>query len=315
MKKFLIYFFVALIAGLVCLEIIVRVFHLTTTEKLTANVDGNKLMRPGAKGIAVYGGLGEIKGNFSINNQGWNSVKDYEHLPTDKINIAIIGDSYVQGFHGNVEESIGRLLEKSLHDSVNVHEFGIAGGNIVDYGVLFEKFIKGKYDYAFIRLAKDDLIGNDTRFMGKGNMIPKASAFSNIFSHLQSIQYLKATHKIDIIFTSILLDVYKILTGQKSLTGKKEKKGNRYTPASQDALKKLDSTAFFFYEKNSLDSSFIRTSPTPCIEIVHNRTPYDHGFDRHWNNNGRKNCADAIRTYMEKNKLLAKASFIPTVMK
>jgi hypothetical protein len=291
-----------MITGMLCLEVIVRVFHLTITEKLTADVNGDKLMNPGTKGIAVHGGLGEVKGRFSINAQGWNSIKDYGELPENKIKIAIIGDSYVQGFHANVEESIGRILEKQMNDSVCVHEFGIVGGNIIDYGVLFEKFIKGKYDYTFIRLAKDDLIGNDTRFMGKGNTIPKETTSDKFLSNFLSIQYLKATYKVDIVFTQMLVKIYNGTLGMFGTKkgGQKIIRTNPITPASDSALLKFDSSAIFFYEKKSLDSNIIKRLPIPCMEIIHRLQPIDHGFDRHWNMNGRVNCATNFRDYIHR---------------
>ena len=60
-----------------------------------------------------------IKGKFpkflkleNINNLGFNSVKDYDFNFNNKKSVAIIGDSFVEGFQVDVNKSIGRLMEE-----------------------------------------------------------------------------------------------------------------------------------------------------------------------------------------------------------
>jgi hypothetical protein len=74
-------------------------------------LNNNKLLRPGAEGILVQGGRREVASHYKINQQGINSLKDYTTLDENKIDIAIIGDSYIQGLQVDVEKSIGRILE------------------------------------------------------------------------------------------------------------------------------------------------------------------------------------------------------------
>ena len=100
----------------------------------------------------------DIVSNYKINSQGFNSLRDYNVLDDNKISIAIIGDSYIQGMHVNVENSIGRLIEQESDNMFEVHEYGINGMNIVDYQLVFNQFVKDRYDYTFILVTDKDII-------------------------------------------------------------------------------------------------------------------------------------------------------------
>ena len=198
MKKFIIYIFVTVFFYLFLLEITTRVFDLSGHTLPEYNLNNNKLLLPGAEGVLVQGGMREVASHYKINQQGFNSLKDYTTLDENKISIAIIGDSYIQGLQVDVENSIGRILEAETLNKVEVHEYGRAGMNIVDYSLIFTQSIKNRYDYTFILATNKDIVPKKASSMGKGNKIPNSSLMREIYNRSSFIRYLNINHKLSI---------------------------------------------------------------------------------------------------------------------
>ena len=136
----------------------------------------------------------DIVSNYKINSQGFNSLRDYNVLDDNKISIAIIGDSYIQGMHVNVENSIGRLIEQESDNMFEVHEYGINGMNIVDYQLVFNQFVKDRYDYTFILVTDKDIIKKNPSAMSKGHELDNNSTIRKIYDKLSFIRYLNINH-------------------------------------------------------------------------------------------------------------------------
>ena len=198
MKKFIIYIFVTVFFYLFLLEITTRVFDLSGHTLPEYNLNNNKLLLPGAEGVLVQGGMREVASHYKINQQGFNSLKDYTTLDENKISIAIIGDSYIQGLQVDVENSIGRILEAETLNKVEVHEYGRAGMNIVDYSLIFTQSIKNRYDYTFILATNKDIVPKKASSMGKGNKIPNSSLMREIYNQSSFIRYLNINHKLSV---------------------------------------------------------------------------------------------------------------------
>lgn len=291
MKKFIIYIFFTVFVYLFLLEITTRIFDLSGHTLPKVSLNNNKLLRPGAEGIWIKGGRSEIKSHYKINNQGFNSLKDYGVLDENKINIAIIGDSFIQGAHGDVENSIGRILEAEIQNKVEVHEYGIDGMNIVDFSLIFTQSIKNRYDYTFILASDKDLLEKKASVMGKGNKIPKNSIMRKLYDRSSLIRYLNINHKLSV-------KIKKIFSFSDSLN--KQQKKITAIDINVQLIKQFDSTCVFLYEKGKLDTSLIKAFNIQYIEVVPLFKPINHGFDIHWNLNGRKNCALAIQNHIEK---------------
>jgi len=291
MKKFILYIFVTVFAYLFLLEITTRAFDLSGHTLTEFNLNNNKLLRPGAEGVKVQGGMREIASHYKINQQGFNSLKDYTTMDDDKISIAIIGDSYIQGLQVDVENSIGRILEAETLDKVEVHEYGIDGMNIVDFSSIFTQFIKKRYDYTFILATNNDIASKKSSAMGKGNKIPKFSIIREIYDRSTLIRYLNINHNLSV-------KLKKVFSFSEN-TGQQKKKINTMDINVQ-ALEEFDTTCAFLYEKGKLDTSLMLPFNLPTIEVKPIHTPNNHGFDSHWNLNGRKNCALAIKNYIAK---------------
>lgn len=291
MKKFIIYIFVTVFFYLFLLEITTRVFDLSGHTLPEYNLNNNKLLLPGAEGVLVQGGMREVASHYKINQQGFNSLKDYTTLDENKISIAIIGDSYIQGLQVDVENSIGRILEAETLDKVEVHEYGRAGMNIVDYSLIFTQSIKNRYDYTFILATNKDIVPKKASSMGKGNKIPNSSLMREIYNRSSFIRYLNINHKLSVKLKKTLSSFERSDKEQKKITA---------INVNLQALKKFDTTCVFLYEKERLDTTLIAPFKLPFVEVKPIYTPINHGFDSHWNLNGRKNCALAIQNYIEK---------------
>jgi hypothetical protein len=293
MKKFIVYVLVTFFAYFFLLEITTRVFDLSAHTMPAFNLNNNKLFRPGAEGIQVQGGMREIASHYKINQQGFNSLKDYTALDENKISIAIIGDSYIQGIHVDVENSIGRILEAETLNKVEVHEYGIDGMNIVDFGLIFTQSIKNRYDYTFIVATDKDIAHTEASAMGNANKIPNNSIIREIYNRSSLLRYLNMNHKLSVKIKKIFSFFENSNKQQKKITA---------IDVNVQALEQFDSTCTFLYEKGKLDTSMILPFKLPTVEVKPTYTPFNHGFDSHWNLNGRKNCALAIKNYIEETK-------------
>ncbi|MBI1224017.1 MAG: hypothetical protein GC192_02155 [Bacteroidetes bacterium] len=298
MKKFILYILVVLLSTSISLELILKVFHLSGHTVPTAIIENDKLLKPGTENIWVRGGLGEIRSHYKINDQGWNSILDYSDIDSNKIYVAIIGDSYIQGFQSNVEESIGRQLELQMNNKVTVHEYGRDGANINDYVQVYEKYIRGKYGYAFMLITDKDLIANKPSFMGVKKPLNE-SFIRKLYNNIALIRYLNINHGLGLKLTE-LFSGFPTVSSQIESKAKNEKlTQNSQGKINQDALSRLNSDIIILYEKGKLNEKFISSTANPTVEVKHILTPKDCGFDSHWNVNGRKNCAKAIKDYIE----------------
>lgn len=116
---------------LITLEIIVRGFHLSK-DSPSRFVDEKRVEKwlPNQSGFSVTGIRRQNFSEFHINNSGYNSYREF--APTkDKIEIALVGDSFIQGFHQDYYNSIGKKIEKNI-DNVEVYEYGYAGYDFAD---------------------------------------------------------------------------------------------------------------------------------------------------------------------------------------
>ena len=117
---------------LIVLELLVRAFHLHN-DRPERFVDKDSLNKwvPGQEGYSVFGNRRQVLARYRINSSGYNSYREY--LPTEEdIEIALIGDSFIEGFHQDVDNSIGHKIEDFLGDSVKVFEFGHSAYDLAD---------------------------------------------------------------------------------------------------------------------------------------------------------------------------------------
>ena len=297
MKDFIKYIVVFLVSLFLLLEISIRVFGLAGHTIPTTNLNGDFLLKPNSEKTWVKGGLREIQAHYYINPQGWNSVLDYSIIDSNKTKVAIIGDSYIEGFQNDVENSIGRILENQMGHKIEVHEFGRSGGNIVDYAYLYQNVIKDNYDYTFILIRDDDLRSSTPGFMTRGDLNPKIDIKRKIYNNSHLIRYLNINHgvgeKLNALFSNGPESFQKISSKNK---GKYEL--NFLSIINKKALQELDNKVVYIYEEGELNNDFLDWSDHVLLKINHKLMPKDHGFDEHWNTNGRINCATTMKEYI-----------------
>ena len=113
------------------LEIWVRVFHLTKDYPVRyIDEFGVEKWMPNQDGFSVTGNRRQNFSEYHINNFGYNSYREY-NPSKDKVEIALVGDSFVEGFHQNYYNSTGKKIEKILN-GIEVYEFGYAGYDLAD---------------------------------------------------------------------------------------------------------------------------------------------------------------------------------------
>jgi hypothetical protein len=286
----------------VSLEISLRVFGLAAQTMPTKNVDNNYVFEPGKSGFWVRGGLKEINSYYAINKQGFNSIVDYTDLDNKNLNIALIGDSYIQGFHTDANYSIGRQLEDMLGPNVVVYEFGRAGGNIVDYGLVYEEYVKNKkYDFIFILATDKDLALEKASFMGKGNRVPGKDLTRKIYDNVHLLRYLNINHGLGVHFNKLINNGPDSIDRihNNNLSSDIITKESYLNSVNEDALKLLPEDVIFLYEGGRLDDVFIENFDFKFKKVIHSKTPKDHGLDAHWNINGRYNCAKSMAEYIQ----------------
>ena len=138
-------------------EIYIRVFHLYD-DIPKVNLDPNKLLvyKPNQNGSYNFGNRKEVDSKYLINSAGFNSVVEYD-FSTNISKIALIGDSYIEGFHQDVNNSIGRMLDRL--SGYQCYEYGMSSWTLNDYFNLissnFNQF--NQFEYIFININPSDL--------------------------------------------------------------------------------------------------------------------------------------------------------------
>ena len=125
--KTAIYFFLMLLV----LEVIVRVFHLgkDTPARFLDTYEVEK-WKPNQNGFSVTGNRRQNFSEYHINASGYNSYREF--TPTkDKIEVALVGDSFIEGFHQDYYNSIGKKIENKI-PKIEVYEYGYAGYDFAD---------------------------------------------------------------------------------------------------------------------------------------------------------------------------------------
>ena len=126
MKKFILKSFGYIFLILLLLEALVRVFHLYT-EDPPRFIDelGVEKRVPDNTGYAVTGNRNQNYSEFKINKAGFNSHREFTPRP-GKFEVALVGDSFIEGFHQDYTSSTGQRVEQKVK-GIEVYEYGYAG--------------------------------------------------------------------------------------------------------------------------------------------------------------------------------------------
>ena len=84
-------------------------------------------------GVYTIGKLGHWPAKWHINNTGWNSPIDYQMKGRTKPLIAVVGDSFIEGFNVDVGKNVADDLREKLKKDYDVYSFGMSGANLSQY--------------------------------------------------------------------------------------------------------------------------------------------------------------------------------------
>lgn len=312
MKKLFFKTILYIILILLALEVIIRVLHLTK-DYPSRYIDefGVEKWVPNQNGMSVTGIRRQNFSEYKINSTGYNSYREF--VPTeDKTEIALVGDSFIEGFHQHYYNSIGKKIEDKLAN-VEVYEFGYAGYDLADQLHLIHAYkdMFDKIDHVVLGLKfKNDLTRGEYNIV-QDRMHLESGLYKNI-RKIKLIVYAQNRGFFDPIFK--LIGTITSFLKNKTKTPIKEK-----TKAEIEKLqlKYIDNFKSLI-EKYGFDKQrfvlLIDTSITPQIFIEHlkennykyidfydalnrSKTPTTLIYDRHWNNHGRHLIANLIAKY------------------
>ncbi|WP_425628943.1 hypothetical protein [Cellulophaga lytica] len=312
MKKVILKVILYVIILLLSLELLVRIFHLHN-ERPERYLDeyGVEKWVPNQNGYSVTGNRKQNVGEYRINNFGFNSVYDDYIVSKDSIEVAIIGDSFIEGFHQNYTNSISRKVEKKITD-IKVLEFGYAGYNLSEEFNLIQSYehLFKDIDKVFIYMRyTDDLTVGEykvssrlslntplNRLLKKSKLIVYAKDIglfdpvkNKITSTINFVKRVKPNSKVEVNNDSIYLANFKKLVKTYNYNKEKNVLLLDYSLCSKDFLEYLRSNDF---KSINFNSDFKKDSrPKTLI------------YDQHWNNLGREIIANEIVEYLKKENL------------
>jgi hypothetical protein len=291
-----------LILIVLSLELLVRVFHLYPEDspRFIDNMGVEKRI-PNHNGFSVTGNRRQNFSEYHINNQGFNSYREFTPSYSKK-ELAIIGDSYIQGFHQNYYNSIGKKIENRTKDQ-EVYEYGYAGWDLADQLHLLQAYADefDKIDHIVIYMKYPMDLGRAT-YEPNTDRIKQLNSIP--FKIRDNIKLLHYASQIG------FLDPLKNLFIEQKDT-KKASNNDKETPldslyiANFDQLlkaypiNKLKTSLLLDKRKTSMKFlDYCRESGIDVIdfgrEFELSNKPTTLIYDMHWNNNGRSLVAKSI---------------------
>jgi hypothetical protein len=316
MKKLFIKILIYSVLILLLLESLVRIFHLTK-DYPDRYVDqyGVEKWVPNQSGYSVTGIRRQNVSEYHINNFGYNSYREFK--PTkDKIEIALVGDSFIEGFHQNYNNSIGKKIEKRL-PSVEVYEYGYAGYDLADQLHLINKYKEtfDLIDYVVLGLKFE----NDLTRYKYGVLEDRMKLESPLYRSLRQIKLLVYLQHIGA-FDSARELTRQILSIGKNNNSLKNEDNNDFQNKRNleyiENFKKLvktygfNKTRFMFLlDKENTPEIFIDYLNTNKYAYIDYSEAFKKAkrsttliYDMHWNNYGRTIISNLIINYIQKLK-------------
>jgi len=306
MKKLFIKTSFYLLLILLISEIIIRVFHLTkdTPNRFLDEHDVEKWV-PNQNGFEVTGIRRQNIAEFNINNSGFNSYREFN--PTkEKTEIALVGDSFIQGFHQDYDDSIGKKIENSI-PNIEVYEYGYAGYDFADQLHLINAY---KNDFDLI----DQVIVylNFEEDLGRGeykviqDRLALQTPLNNTIKKCKLLVYCKSIGFLDPPkkFVSNLINTIKGNKNSSTTKTKQKDKTDIYIDNFKNLVKLYGfnkSKFFLLLDSSKTPNKFLTYLSNNNYKIIdynnsfqkakHNTTLI---YDQHWNNYGREFIASEI---------------------
>ncbi|KAB7530481.1 hypothetical protein F8C76_02955 [Flagellimonas olearia] len=288
------------------MEVLVRLFHLyNDTPDWNLAKDNTYKRVPGQTGYAVYGNRRQVMAPYRINSSGYNSFRDFDPVE-DEIEIAIFGDSFIEGFHQDYRNSLGKKVERGL-SNVQVYEYGHSNFDLADVMYLVNTNTSDMDKIDFIVYAIDyeyDLMRDTYK------VVPRKVVFP-LLRHSKFLVYLLDIGMIDQI--KKVLRKWNVGQAPREGVGKKIDRDSLFlhnfkTLTNKYGLEKKK-VAFLLDGRHTSDQ-FLKYLSDNGIQIIDYGLAFqvseDQGvpttliYDQHWNDHGRELIAEQIIDYFNK---------------
>ncbi|SHG36661.1 hypothetical protein [Flagellimonas flava] len=316
MKKFLIRIVAYIFLILVVIEVLVRVFHLYTEDppRFIDKLDVEKRV-PGHKGYAVTGNRNQNFSEFNINEAGFNSHREFTPSKV-KYEIALIGDSFIEGFHQDYYDSTGKKIEQQLN-GVEVYEYGYAGYDLANQLHLMHSY-KDEFELIDEIIVYLNYESDLERAEYEPNFGRITMLSSTVFKIRDNIKLLAYGSKI-----GILEPVKKLITGQGSEnTSEDPEPEDEYeiTPdMEQEYLENFKNLVRLYgfdkckttilLDSRKTSTSFLDYCEANNFKYIDFASKFEDAskpvtliYDWHWNNHGRELIAECIVDFIKTRK-------------
>lgn len=302
---------------LISLEVLVRVFHLTKDyPDRYVDEHGVEKWLPNQNGYSVTGNRRQNFSEYHINSFGYNSYREFKPSK-DKVEIALVGDSFIEGFHQNYYNSIGRKIENRLN-GVEVYEYGYAGYDFADQIHLINEY-KDQFDlidYVVLGLKFENDLTRGEYSVVEDRMKLESPLYKAI-RQIKLLVYIRSIGGGEIAkrFVNKLLASAKPNNSQSSIQENDEKK-QQLSALYIENFKNLVNTYGFDKSRFILLLDSKETSDDFLLYLKDNNFKYmDFSeklekskrpttliYDKHWNNHGRNLIAELVVEYIKKEK-------------
>lgn len=312
MKKLILKSLLYLFFIIIVLEIVIRVFNLYTVDPIR-HIDEYEVEKyvPHQTGYNATGNRRQNYAEYKINSFGFNSFREF--TPSgDKLEIALVGDSFIEGLHQDYYDSTGKKIERNLKNKVEVYEYGYAG-----YDLANQLFLVHAYKNHFEKIDHIIYYLKYENDLERGTFAPSYDRItlveSPLFKFRDNFKLIGYTLSIGIIdpIKNMLID---IMNGDKKTKNKSTDEKLNQDLKSLENFKKLINTFGFDKDKMSflLDSratsdiflNYFKENGYNIIDFSKafkaSNTPPTLIYDMHWNNHGRELVADEISSYISK---------------
>ena len=288
MKKFVVDIILIFTLVFVVGELITRFYGLKSQnlDFLTYDEEGFYRNKPNSQGTFVFGKFPSVfKTRFNFNDIGFNSSLDYKNFNGKKINIAFLGDSYVESYHVNYYDSFSSIL-MNLSNDYQSYDFGISGYNIEDYVWIYEKYKLDKFDYVFLITSINDFTNGPNR----SKFQHTKEKFREFYNTFHFFSFLNFNHKI----VSSLINLFR----------EKKSEEKHVFVLNDNQIKFISKPNLIIIPKNEETFEVLQKERiNNLIKVEHKLKPINFGYlNEHWNENGRINVVSTIIPLISKNK-------------
>ena len=320
MKKLILKSILYIFLILVFVELSIRIFHLYTEDppRFIDDLEVEKRV-PGHTGYAVTGNRNQNYSEFNINKSGFNSYREFEPK-ANKFEIALVGDSFIEGFHQDYYDSTGKKIENQMSD-VEVYEYGYSGYDLANQLHLINAYKKDfdLIDKIVIYLNYEDDLDRDiyepnydrikmlnsTPFKIRDNV--KILAYGLKIGIFSPLQKLVSRSTSDNSNNDIVSEEQEKLEQAKEVAENIERLDNFKSLINHFGFDKSKTTLLLDSRKTS--SLFLNYCKSNNISIIdyginfeNSKTPPTLIYDEHWNNNGRDIVAKTIADFINLKK-------------